>query len=341
MSSVSTIHQPNSPVHAADLSHEFDLSLFAPLAPEQVYQLFLAVSPTGDARRHDSPEFWDSVELQVNSNCPGVPAVSGAVLRDRFMRHAASLRSHFCKYSLWAQVFPDEWFTFMNYGYYSFEPAPLQLVGAELDFRHAVAMYDRVGMQVELRDRDVLEVGCGRGGGASYLTRRYAPRSYVASDGTRSNIRFCQQVHRQAEAPRFVHAAAESLSFPDGSFDIILSIESCRYYTPFSAFVAGARRLLRQNGRLLLAYYTDSISALELRQRLLSGGFVLQQEEDISPHVLAAMSLFRQQDLLPLVESHATARLKRHYYELFSSAYQVDGLASGRSRYYCAEWRRS
>src|SRR3954468_20575649 len=54
---------------------------------------------------------------------------------------------------------------FMNYGY-----APLANgAGADLDAL-GTALYDRVAQAVPLTGKDVLEVGCGRGGGTVHVS---------------------------------------------------------------------------------------------------------------------------------------------------------------------------
>ena len=67
------------------------------------------------------------------------------------------------KYSLWAQLFPDSWWTFMNFGYDDIDlRAAPALVGSERYWKWAVQLYDKLGGLSELRGKDVLEVGSGR-----------------------------------------------------------------------------------------------------------------------------------------------------------------------------------
>src|SRR4051794_1111375 len=73
---------------------------------------------------------------------------------------------------------------FMNYGY-----APL---GAEADAlplapelecdRFGLQLYRRVAGATDLDGKDVLEVGCGRGGGATFVFDEFRPRSMTAVD---------------------------------------------------------------------------------------------------------------------------------------------------------------
>ena len=60
---------------------------------------------------------------------------------------------------------------FMNYGFSDEESgqAPLALQPADEENRFAIQLYHHVASAADLNGLDVLEVGCGRGGGASFL----------------------------------------------------------------------------------------------------------------------------------------------------------------------------
>ena len=81
-----------------------------------------------------------------------------------------------------ARVRRPEW-AFMNYGYVP-RPGtpPLTLEPADEPDRLCIQLYDHVLGDTPLRGAAVLEVGCGRGGGASFLAR------YLGPDGIRSNL---------------------------------------------------------------------------------------------------------------------------------------------------------
>ena len=59
--------------------------------------------------------------------------------------------------------------TFMNYGYANLDPSAngLALNEAERDNRYCIQLYHHVAAAVDLTAKDVVEVGSGRGGGAS------------------------------------------------------------------------------------------------------------------------------------------------------------------------------
>ena len=76
-----------------------------------------------------------------------------------------------------------EW-TFVNYGYMPAGrgEAPLPLETADEPDRSSIALYNHVAGAVPLDGRDALEVGCGRGGGSSFIARYLHSRTMTGVD---------------------------------------------------------------------------------------------------------------------------------------------------------------
>ena len=68
----------------------------------------------------------------------------------------------------------------MNYG---FQPADgesvLELKEEDEADRYCIQLYERVSGGIDLNGREVLEIGSGRGGGASYLARYRGAKSVL------------------------------------------------------------------------------------------------------------------------------------------------------------------
>src|SRR5436190_461440 len=75
------------------------------------------------------------------------------------------------------QIGQAEW-TFMNYGFHA-RDGELELKAEDERDRFCIQLYERVTSGIDLRGTDVLEIGSGRGGGASYVARYRGPRSIV------------------------------------------------------------------------------------------------------------------------------------------------------------------
>ena len=79
---------------------------------------------------------------------------------------------------------------FLNIGYEEDPPMAVPLAESDEPDRFSIQLYHRTATQADLRGRKVLEVGCGHGGGASYLMRTLHPAAYTGLDLNWAGIRF-------------------------------------------------------------------------------------------------------------------------------------------------------
>ena len=205
---------------------------------------------------------------------------------------------------------------FMNYGWaHPNEIAPLALLPEDEPNRYCIQLYHRVAAAIDLRGRDVLEVGSGRGGGASYTMRYLKPASMTGLELARSAVAFCRQ-HHTTPGLRFEQGNAEDLQFPDASFDAVINVESSHCYEEMERFVGGVYRVLRPGGFFL---YTDHRMQAEVerwRVSLLAPGFALVEEEIINPGVVRALELdnARKQELI----TRKVPPVVRHFFREFA-----------------------
>ncbi|HYX98817.1 MAG TPA: class I SAM-dependent methyltransferase, partial [Mycobacterium sp.] len=106
---------------------------------------------------------------------------------------------------------------FLNWGYEEDPPLGLPLDPSDEPNRCCIQLYHRTATQADLGGKQVLEVSCGHGGGASYLMRTLHPASYTGLDLNRAGIDLCRKRH-QMPGLDFVCGNAENLPFPDQSF---------------------------------------------------------------------------------------------------------------------------
>jgi SAM-dependent methyltransferase len=142
---------------------------------------------------------------------------------------------------------------FFNYGYEEDPPMAVPLSATDEDDRYFIQLYHRTATQADLAGKRVLEVGCGHGGGASYLARTLHPASYTGLDLNPAGIAFCHKRHNVTGLD-FVKGDAENLPFPDESFDAVINVESSHLYHDFPRFLDEVARVLRPGGHFL---YTD------------------------------------------------------------------------------------
>ncbi len=153
---------------------------------------------------------------------------------------------------------------FLNYAYEEEPPMGIPLTPGEESHRACIQLYHHVATQVDLRGKNILEVSCGHGGGASYLTRTLRPTSYTALDLNPAGIRFCRQ-HHHVDGLNFVQGDAENLPFEPGSFDAVINVEASHCYASLPGFLAEVARVVRPGGHFLYAdfRFADGVAAWE------------------------------------------------------------------------------
>jgi ubiquinone/menaquinone biosynthesis C-methylase UbiE len=147
----------------------------------------------------------------------------------------------------------DDDVLFINWSYEDDPPMNLPLTAGDEPNRYPIQLYHATATRAGgLSGKRILEVGCGRGGGASYLTRTLNPASYVALDLNTTGIEFCRRRHH-IPGLEFVQGNAEDLPFPSESFDAVINVESSHCYPHFDRFLNEVRRVLRPGGMFLYA----------------------------------------------------------------------------------------
>ncbi len=178
---------------------------------------------------------------------------------------------------------------FLNYAFEESPPRALPLEPADEPNRACIQLYHHVATQTDLRGKNVLEVSCGHGGGASFLARTLRPASYTGLDLNPRGVAFCRERHRLGELT-FVQGDAEHLPFPDGSFDAVLNVEASHCYPRFPRFLAGVARVLRPGGAFLYADFRFNEGLAAWERDLATAPLTLRQQRVINAEVLRGMA---------------------------------------------------
>jgi SAM-dependent methyltransferase len=177
---------------------------------------------------------------------------------------------------------------FLNAGYEEDPPMALPLEACDQPYRFPIQLYHRAATQVDLSGKRVLEVGCGHGGGASYLMRTLHPASYTGLDLNPVGIAFCRKRH-SLPGLEFVEGDAENLPFPNESFDAVINIESSHCYPRFPRFLAEVARVLRRGGHFLYADLRPNVRIAGWEAELADAPVRLLSHADIKMQVLRAL----------------------------------------------------
>jgi SAM-dependent methyltransferase len=141
--------------------------------------------------------------------------------------------------------------------------------------------------EIDPSGRDVLDVGCGRGGALVVLARLFRCRSLSGLDIGEANIAHCRRLPELAGA-RLLPGDACRLPHRDGSFDLVLNIESSCAYPDFPGFLRHVHRVLRPGGHFVFVDLVPEAAAPALQALLAATGFVTLRERDVTAAVLHA-----------------------------------------------------
>ena len=225
--------------------------------------------------------------------------------------------------------------TFMNYGYSGVDASADEIAlndGEEVN-RYCIHLYHHVAAAIDLKGKDVLEVGSGRGGGASYITRYLRPRTMKGIDFSKNAIEFCRNYY-SIDGLSFSQGDAENLPLGDSSVDVVVNLESSHCYGSMTRFLSEVYRVLRPDGYFLFSDHRDHDNVNLLREQLRDSGLRLAKESDITLNVVRALDLDNDRKQSMIVQK--CPRVLRREVEEFAAmkgtrAYEK--FKSGYSRY--------
>ena len=166
-------------------------------------------------------------------------------------------------YNFISNRFKDDYFKFMNYGYYNEELVITLDKDDELE-RYPIQLYHQLCIQVELKDKVIVEVGCGRGGGANFIARYHKPKLITGVDLSPNAVSLCNKSYN-LDNLNFLVGDSAKLPFEDNSVDVILNVESSHCYPSIPDFISEVCRVLKPGGHFL---YCDLVIDSDLGDHL-------------------------------------------------------------------------
>lgn len=302
---------------------------------------------------------WQKLAGFIAERCPNSPPLSAGTYKTVFDNLAARYPEAHEIFSnrgagqqLWTKVLYNECYrafafepVFMNLGFVELGPefAPFALAEPEEPFRLFIQMYRHVLKSADLKNKDVLEIGCGAGGGATFIARNYQPRSLIGIDLLPVNIA-AAEARGSVPGLTFAVGDATSLQFPDNSFDVVVNIESSHCYSSIEKFLSEVKRVLKPGGVFLYADHRPvhdewgpdrTLAALEKQIR--DTGMAILNEEDITPNINAASDLLGQEKEFMLDMSGIQGFEQTHFREILHcrGTRNYEKLKTGEWQYRC------
>lgn len=171
------------------------------------------------------------------------------LLTPRQYQSAASVAS---SYDEWTEdgILEFYWGDHIHLGYYGSPPKRRDFLGAKADFVHEMVAWG--GLDKLPPGTTVLDVGCGIGGSSRILARDYG---FAVTGITISpqQVKRAQELTQPEITARFQVDDAMALSFPDGSFDVVWSIEAGPHMPDKAIFAQELMRVIKPGGMLVVA----------------------------------------------------------------------------------------
>ena len=204
----------------------------------------------------------------------------------------------------------------MNFGFADLNPgaSPIPLAPQDEIHRYPLQLYHHLAHRIDWANANVLEVSCGRGGGASYIMRYFKPVTCLGVDFASRSVDFCRQQYN-IPGLTFERGNAEDLWFADGSFDVVLNVEASLYYPDIDRFFCHVKRILAPGGHFLYADLRFEEEDAAWLEKIYSIGLEVIHAEEITRNVLKALELDRERRI-QLVQSYVPTFLQREFYYL-------------------------
>ena len=161
--------------------------------------------------------------------------------------------------------------------------------------RYALRMYDMVSSAagiISVNDKDIVEVGCGRGGGITWIMKHKQPASAVAVDYSPVQVNFCNKTHKniiQHCNLSFITGDAMDLPLDADAVDVVMNVESSHCYPNFTRFLQEVHRVLRPGGYFLFADFRDDHEISDIQQQINDSQLQQLHHRDITQHVVNAL----------------------------------------------------
>ena len=178
---------------------------------------------------------------------------------------------------------------FMNYGYQN-KDQQITIDEQNEHNRYSIQLYHHLASAVELKNKDIVEVGCGRGGGLSYIARNFSPASAVGIDLDKLAVSFCNR-HYKVNGLSFLQGDAQKLGLENNTCDIVINVESSHRYPNMRAFLQEVFRILRPGGFFLFTDFRRDYKIEDMKKELESIGLTVMKEKIINEEVIAALEL--------------------------------------------------
>jgi ubiquinone/menaquinone biosynthesis C-methylase UbiE len=170
----------------------------------------------------------------------------------------------------------------MNAGYF---PANDKLTEEDLDFKHnaSLCMYALENLNID--NKTILDIACGRGGGPRVYKKYF---NILDSYGCDINQQSINYANKKNQTNNYLVKDFETLNY-DIKFDIITQIEASWHIKNYNLFYSSIKNILNQDGIFIcLDYFTN---AHKLKFEELANKFKYIKIYDITENIIKSCSI--------------------------------------------------
>ena len=175
----------------------------------------------------------------------------------------------------------------MNYGYDS-PNLSLKLENDDEIERYPIQLYHHVASLSDLKDKIVLEVGSGRGGGASYIARYLNPLSISGIDISKDAVMLCNDLYNISNL-EFSIGDSEHIPFSDNSYDVVINVESSHCYGSVEKFLSEVCRVLKPGGFFLFCDFMTIEGIDQLYDQMSKSDLQFINRSDITDNIIQGL----------------------------------------------------
>ena len=190
-------------------------------------------------------------------------------------------------YNIFARRARNPELRLMNYGYDS-PNIKLELNKDDEIERFPIQLYHYIASHCTIKDKTILEVGSGRGGGASYIARYLSPKSISGIDISEDAVSLCDELY---DIPNldFSVGDSENIPFSDDMYDIVINVESSHCYGSMENFLSEVYRVLKPGGTFLFCDFRSVEGINELYDHFSKSELKFIDRFDITDNIIQGL----------------------------------------------------
>ena len=236
-------------------------------------------------------------------------------------------------YQKLARANDDRDFRFMNYGFEDGNGPDLE--AEDEPNRMFIQLYSMNIRGVDLEGKQVLEVGSGRGGGASWIAKTHSPAKLTGVDFSAEAVSHCKRWYADQHNLEFIEGNAQELPLENDTFDVVYNVESSHCYGDMGAFVEQAYRVLKPGGMFCWTDLRDAKTMATLPPLFQSKGFEIVESADVVQEVIQALDEINEMKMKAIEEK--VPQSVRRSFETFAGLKGTpvyEGFVSGSMAYH-------